>query len=69
MQARAIIGPHGGALFSMMYAPPRTLVVEFVPSARWRVVFWVRKRGGNYLGTVPLSHNSTGKYDTRCTGT
>lgn len=29
--ARAIIGPHGGAMFNLMFAPRDTVVVEFMP--------------------------------------
>ena len=40
LQVSAVIGPHGGAFFALNYAPPGTLVLEFVPAARWRIVFW-----------------------------
>ena len=40
-QASMIIGPHGGAMANMIFAPTNTTVIEFLPLTR------LKKRGAN----------------------
>lgn len=42
--ARAIIGPHGGAHYNGRFAFPETLIVEFIPSNRFEIMFFEQAR-------------------------
>jgi len=33
--ARVVLGPHGGAFYNLLFAPPKTLVIEFFPARRF----------------------------------
>ncbi|RKO91931.1 hypothetical protein BDK51DRAFT_34374 [Blyttiomyces helicus] len=58
---RAIVGPHGSAFHIHRWAPKDTLVVEFVPSDRFQILWWEESHqlGQIYAPFVLESLNST----------
>lgn len=62
--ARAIIGPHGGALYNILFAPAKVLIVEFFPDTRFDqfvalASFWIPARSVD--GKFYLIPNPSGR--------
>lgn len=59
----AVVGPHGGAMYAVGYAPPAdTLVVEFMVEGWWGVMNWEAAALGGlrYWATVHAAEGPTG---------
>jgi len=39
-QTKAIIAPHGGALYNVLFAPQQTLIIEIIPKERFAIMFF-----------------------------
>ncbi|MBS0321897.1 MAG: DUF563 domain-containing protein [Proteobacteria bacterium] len=40
-QAEFVVGPHGAGLANLLFCPPGTRVIEFMPTAEFRSFFWI----------------------------
>lgn len=59
----AVVGPHGGAFFNILFASPETFILEILPTNRFATVFWEESQMLNFRYAVYLSESINQNHD------